>query len=61
MGFLTVLRTGLAYFLALELKELEADHISDLGSDTSIEDEADQRQTINRRSLRLSKHAKKTT
>jgi hypothetical protein len=26
MGFVTVLRTGLAYFLAREIKELEVDH-----------------------------------
>lgn len=28
MGFVTVLRTGLAYFLALEIKELEVEHHS---------------------------------
>ena len=30
MGFVTILRTGIAYFLARELKELEEDHSTSL-------------------------------
>ncbi len=32
MGFVTILRTGIAYFLARELKELEEDHSTEKGS-----------------------------